>query len=141
MTYKLNESSSIIRLTDNACIPNDPLNSDYIAYLEWLEDGNKPQPMDAPTADQIRQAWKAERAAAVKAITVTTKSGKIFDGDEQSQGRMARAILGLQASGITTVTWVLHDNSVTNASIEDLSEALALAGAEQARLWVMDEQT
>jgi hypothetical protein len=83
-----------------------------------------------------REAWKTTREAAVAKIVVTTTAGNEFDGDEVSQGRMARAILGLQASAEDAVTWVLADNSVIQATAAELSEALALAGAEQARLWV-----
>lgn len=87
-------------------------------------------------AQAAREAWKAQRAEAVRAIKVTTAAGNTFDGDETSQARMARAILGLQASTSPTVTWVLSDNSVIQATGAELQEALALAGAEQARLWV-----
>ena len=86
----------------------------------------------------IVAAWGAPvaAAAAVKAIRVTTAAGNTFDGDEESQGRMARAILGLESVPNATVTWVLADNSEIQASAAELREALALAGAEQARLWV-----
>lgn len=88
-------------------------------------------------ADADRQRFKAERSAAVAGITVTTKAGHTFDGDEVSQGRMARTILGLQTApeGATT-PWVLADNTVIRVTVTELSEALTLAGAEQARLWV-----
>ena len=41
----LNEDT-IQRLPDNACIPFDPDNTDYQAYLKWLEEGNEPLPAD-----------------------------------------------------------------------------------------------
>lgn len=34
----------IIRLPDNAVIPNDPSNTDWQAYQEWLAAGNTPLP-------------------------------------------------------------------------------------------------
>ena len=40
------ETKSIRRLSDNAFIPFDPANTDYQAYLKWLDDGNEPLPAD-----------------------------------------------------------------------------------------------
>jgi hypothetical protein len=34
------------RLSDNAFIPFDPANTDYQAYLKWLEEGNQPLPAE-----------------------------------------------------------------------------------------------
>lgn len=41
-----NETNGIQRLTDMAFIPLSPDNTDYQAYLKWVEEGNTPLPAD-----------------------------------------------------------------------------------------------
>jgi hypothetical protein len=41
-----NIAKAVIRTADNACIPFAPDNTDYIAYLRWLEEGNTPLPAE-----------------------------------------------------------------------------------------------
>jgi len=41
--------NGIIRLIDNAFIPFDLANTDYQAYLVWLNEGNEPLPADEVT--------------------------------------------------------------------------------------------
>jgi hypothetical protein len=38
----------VMRVADKMFIPFDPQNSDYIAYLKWIEEGNVPTPADTP---------------------------------------------------------------------------------------------
>jgi hypothetical protein len=51
MIYKLTSEkygAQVQRLADNAFIPFDPANTDYAAYLEWVEEGNMPDPAPEP---------------------------------------------------------------------------------------------
>ena len=90
-------------------------------------------------AQRRLQAAKEERAHAVAGILVTV-DGMVFDGDETSQGRMARAITAAQAAGADmadTIGWVLADNTVAQPSLNQLASALRLACEEQTRLWTV----
>lgn len=40
------EASCIKRLADNAFIPFDPANVDYVEYLAWVAEGNEAQPWE-----------------------------------------------------------------------------------------------
>lgn len=86
-------------------------------------------------APKSREALKQERSEIVSRIKVTTTAGNCFDGDEESQGRMARAIVGMDDGD--SILWVLADNSGIQASRDELREALRLAGAAQAAVWVL----
>lgn len=44
--YQLTETTSILRLADNALIPAEPSSIDYQEYLDWVSQGNEPLPYE-----------------------------------------------------------------------------------------------
>lgn len=88
----------------------------------------------ALSADEVLSKAKAARAAQVGEITVTTASGKVFDGNEDAQNRMSRALAAMDDAD--TLPWVLHDNTVAAVGKAEMREALRLAGAAMAAIWV-----
>lgn len=78
-------------------------------------------------------AWKVERQARVNTITVEV-GGLVFDGDEDSQNRMARAVTA--ADTLTeTIEWTMHDNSVATVTAQQLKTACRLAVEAQTAIW------
>jgi hypothetical protein len=84
-------------------------------------------------AQELEQA-KAERAAAVAAIKVEV-DGMIFDGDEESQQRLTRAIQVAEITGMDSTQWVLADNTVATVTVEQAKQALAKAMLTMGELW------
>lgn len=65
--YTLTSSPNIIvRDSDNAFIPTDSGNRDYREYLDWVAQGNTPNPYvpPAPTIPQVVTAYQAKMALA-----------------------------------------------------------------------------
>lgn len=65
--------NGVVRLSDNACIPEDTRNKDWIVYLNWVAAGNLPLPAIAPilSADQV-DANTAKADSAVVALRQMT---------------------------------------------------------------------
>lgn len=88
---------------------------------------------DAAIAEQGYLGWKSEREERVRAIVVEV-GGLRFDGDEDSQNRMARAVAAAD-SLLDTTEWTLADNTIAMVQIQTLKTACRLAGEEQTRIW------
>ena len=63
MTYQLTNSGAIIRLEDQAVIPQDPANRDYVKFLQWKERGN--EPLSAPLQPDYLGFWDKLLASSV----------------------------------------------------------------------------
>lgn len=87
---------------------------------------------------QALAAAKAARTALVAAIKVTTAAGNTFDGDEDSQNRMARAIAGM--TDTDELPWILANNTPIMATQAELREALRLSGLAMAAIWMAPYQ-
>ena len=89
---------------------------------------------DEQIAEVTLSKAKQVRKQEVDAIIVTTAAGRSFDGNEDAQNRMARALLGL--GDADTMPWVLADNTIAQITKAELQEALRLSGTAMAELWV-----
>lgn len=91
---------------------------------------------DFRTPEEIQQAlynqWKAERQSKVDNIEVEL-NGVVYQGDETSQTRIARAVSVMEDTD--TTMWVAKDNSVNELSKADLKYILREAGIKQTLIW------
>lgn len=91
---------------------------------------------DRQKRERAYESWKAERQERVNAITVEV-DGMVFDGDELSQGRMARAVTS--ADQLTdTMQWTLADNRVVVVTVQQLKQALRLSTEARTAIWNAD---
>lgn len=67
MTYHLNQLGGLVRDADGACIPKDPANTDYAAYLAWQAEGNTATPFEKQP-----MTWEAYQAMAKAALDQST---------------------------------------------------------------------
>lgn len=95
----------------------------------------EPYAAPTPTPEQVLAEKKRQRQAIVDAITVTTSTGKVFDGDEDAQSRMARAIQASEIASIPSTTWVLANNVPTPVTLAELQEALVLSMQAMGAVW------
>ena len=77
---------------------------------------------------------KQAKTDALNSITVTTKNGNTFDGNETARGNMTSAILASEVIGKTEDIWKLANNTSEVIAIDELKEALALSIQEVGRI-------
>ena len=80
----------------------------------------------------LNQVKKQNRKNIVNNIEVIY-NGVVYQGDEKSQDRMSRAIVGMDDDD--TIEWTAKDNSKVVLLRSDLKQILRLAGIEQTKVW------
>lgn len=76
MYQLIKDSTSILRKSDGAIIPSDSANTDYAAYLAWVDAGNTPEPAPQDSIESRRAAvWEQ-----IKAKREALKSGGVKVG-------------------------------------------------------------
>jgi len=128
--YQLTSSTSIIRLSDNAFIPNDPGNRDYREYLQWIEEGNTPLPAPSPPApgpDYIT-FWDALLVASVYQ-TIRTQASTSLPMNTAATEFIA--LLGDAKAGRpnetaiqSSINAILTTGTFTEDHLDELQEAL-----------------
>ena len=105
MTYRLTDTDAVIRLADNAFIPADPANTDYAAYQAWLAEGNTPEPVPQPTAEEQAATIRAERDALLSGSDWTQVADAPVDQAAWAVYRQALRDIPEQAGFPGSVTW------------------------------------
>lgn len=97
-------------------------------------------PIDELTPEQKEQyelqKAKRERAEAVANLKVEV-DGMMFDGDEDAQSRMTRAIQVAEITGTPSTEWVLADNTVATVTLKQMKEALSKSMLAMGELWTV----
>jgi hypothetical protein len=131
MTYQLTSGDSILRLSDNAYIPQAPGNRDYAEYLEWLEAGNEPLPApespppgpdylafwDALMTSSVYGSIREQSFVSLPMNTLATEFIALI-GDAKA-GRANEAAIQASISAILSV------GTFSEEQIQELSDALA----------------
>ncbi|QHJ00127.1 hypothetical protein GT347_20365 [Xylophilus rhododendri] len=125
--YQRTQTDSVIRLADGALIPADQGNTDYLAYLEWVEEGNVAEAApEAPIGPAVPAAVTPRQAR-----LALLHAGRLAD--------VAAAIEALAEPQRTAaqIEWEFA-SSVERASplVATLGAALALAKADLDALFV-----
>ena len=130
MTYQLTSGDAILRLSDNAYIPQAPGNRDYAEYLEWLDAGNTPEPAPPPPAPgpdylafwdalMVSTVYTAIREQSFVSLPMNTLATEFIAliGDAKAGRANEAAIQASMAAILTTGTF-------TAAQLTELQTAL-----------------
>lgn len=79
------------------------------------------------TTEQIEAEFKLAKQSALDGLSVTTTAGHKFDANTEARLNLTNAIMASDITGISSTNWKLYDNTVIEADLTELKEALTLA--------------
>lgn len=77
--YRLTNTDAVLRIEDGAMLPCDPSNRDYHQYLEWLDEGNEPEPAPPKTCVE---------AVAARELLITEAGSRIQQHEREVRNNM-----------------------------------------------------
>lgn len=119
--YQEIDASSVRRLSDGACIPADPDNTDYASYLAWLAEGNVPQPADVPSlADRIAAAVRHidADADAIYGAVLGNRGEEYKSAEADALAYQGAGYLGPVPAGVAS--WVSASGMTAQAAADDI---------------------
>lgn len=107
--------------------PLDIENNRQIGLIELTDEEVYLHLSPIKAEEQILAEAKIIKEFNLATITVATKAGNTFDGNDKAINRMMAAIQASAVTGITETKWVLADNSNVMVTLDELIEALVLS--------------
>jgi hypothetical protein len=121
--YKLTQTSSIIRLNDNAIIPDDPANVDWQTYQGWLAQNNVPEPYVPPSpVVPVSVTMRQARLVLLQAGLLAAINTAITDmtGPEGDAARITWEFSSEVHRNNPLVTMLAAKLNLTDAQLDDL---------------------
>lgn len=144
--YKLTDSNNVIRISDGACIPIAEGNRDYQEYLQWVADGNTPQPAHTDTellaiakANKLTDVYNSFCAERDAITWVTQADGTKYGYDRSAEditnfiAARTRAELGSETyykvylNDVNTKQMILHTVAMFNTCLEQSAQEQIIA--------------
>ena len=113
---------------------------DRIQCLANVQEGETFEEVSEVSFSSLPLNLADKREILIQSLVVESFAGNIFDADERSQERMARAILVMRQEGVPTTSWKLNNNEIVTVTVEELEDVLVKASIETSNIWLTTEK-
>ena len=130
MGYQLTKDPGVVRVTDGAYIPKDPLNGDWRDYQAWVAAGGVATPLPALTKSDLATYAKAKQQLVMMAGTLI--NGVWVDTSVQGLVLLAGAVQLAQQQPNTNINWISSAGSVSLTPAQVIGLGVAVGNRTQA---------